>query len=42
MYGGIYNYIRHPQSLGEFVIFMALPLLINSWFHIIISILKKT
>ena len=35
MYGGIYNHIRHPQTLGEFAIFMVLPFLINSWFHII-------
>jgi protein-S-isoprenylcysteine O-methyltransferase Ste14 len=36
MYGGIYNYIRHPQSLGEFPLFITLALMVNSWFLIIL------
>ncbi|MFW9972168.1 MAG: methyltransferase family protein [Candidatus Odinarchaeota archaeon] len=37
MYGGIYRYIRHPQSLGEFPLFIALSFLFNSWFLVLIS-----
>ncbi|MFX0004803.1 MAG: methyltransferase family protein [Candidatus Hermodarchaeota archaeon] len=36
MYGGIYNYIRHPQSLGEFPLFIVVALMVNSWFLIIL------
>jgi protein-S-isoprenylcysteine O-methyltransferase Ste14 len=36
MYGGIYRYIRHPQSLGEFPIFIALGFFVNSWTIVII------
>jgi protein-S-isoprenylcysteine O-methyltransferase Ste14 len=36
IYGGIYNYIRHPQSLGEFPIFVALGFFVNSWFLVLI------
>jgi protein-S-isoprenylcysteine O-methyltransferase Ste14 len=36
MYGGIYNYIRHPQSLGEFPLFIAIAFMVNSWFLIIL------
>ena len=36
MYGGIYNYIRHPQSLGEFPIFVAMGFFANSWFLVLI------
>ena len=36
MYGGIYRYIRHPQSLGEFPIFIALAFFVNSWFLVFI------
>jgi len=32
IYGGIYNYIRHPQSLGEFPLFIAIAFMVNSWF----------
>jgi len=32
MYEGIYNYIRHPQSLGEFPLFIAIAFMVNSWF----------
>ncbi|MFX0175203.1 MAG: methyltransferase family protein [Candidatus Hodarchaeota archaeon] len=32
MYGGIYKYIRHPQSLGEFPLFITIAIMINSWF----------
>lgn len=37
MYGGIYKYIRHPQSLGEFPLFPALSFAFNSWFLVLIS-----
>ncbi|MFX1452263.1 MAG: methyltransferase family protein [Promethearchaeota archaeon] len=37
LYGGIYNYIRHPQSLGEFPLFIAIGFFVNSWFLIILS-----
>jgi len=37
MYGGIYNYIRHPQSIGEFPLFIAISFMLNSWFLVIIS-----
>ena len=36
LYGGIYKYIRHPQSLGEFPIFIAFAFFINSWFLVFI------
>ncbi len=36
MYGGIYMYIRHPQSIGELPMFPALALCLNSWFLFII------
>ena len=39
MYGGIYKYIRHPQSLGEFPTFVALSFVLNSWFLVLISLL---
>ncbi|TXT67409.1 MAG: conserved membrane protein of unknown function [Promethearchaeota archaeon] len=32
MYGGIYKYIRHPQTIGEFPIYVALAFMVNSWF----------
>ncbi|MHA1698101.1 MAG: methyltransferase family protein [Promethearchaeota archaeon] len=31
LYGGIYNYIRHPQTLGEFPMFPIFGLMANSW-----------
>jgi protein-S-isoprenylcysteine O-methyltransferase Ste14 len=37
MYGGIYNYIRHPQTLGEFPTFVAISFFFNSWFLVILS-----
>ncbi len=37
MYGGIYRYIRHPQSLGEFPLFIAISFALNSWFLVLIS-----
>lgn len=37
MYGGIYNYIRHPQTLGEFPMFVGISFLFNSWFLVTIS-----
>ncbi len=36
MYAGIYKYIRHPQSGGEFPLFVALAFAINSWFLVIV------
>ncbi|NHJ87349.1 MAG: isoprenylcysteine carboxylmethyltransferase family protein [Asgard group archaeon] len=36
MYGGIYNYIRHPQTLGEMPLFIALAFMLNSWFLVLI------
>lgn len=36
MYRGIYKYIRHPQSGGEFPLFIALAFAINSWFLVIV------
>lgn len=36
MYGGIYKYIRHPQTTGEMPMFPALGLVINSWFLFIL------
>jgi protein-S-isoprenylcysteine O-methyltransferase Ste14 len=37
MYGGIYKFIRHPQTLGEFPTFMALSFALNSWFLVVIT-----
>ncbi|MHA1803150.1 MAG: methyltransferase family protein [Promethearchaeota archaeon] len=37
MYGGIYKYIRHPQTIGEFPTFVALGFLLNSWLLVLIS-----
>ncbi|MFO7795259.1 MAG: methyltransferase family protein [Promethearchaeati archaeon] len=37
MYGGIYNYIRHPQTLGEFPMFVAVSFMLNSWFLVLFS-----
>ncbi|MHA1898092.1 MAG: methyltransferase family protein [Promethearchaeota archaeon] len=31
LYGGIYKYIRHPQTLGEFPMFPLMGLMVNSW-----------
>jgi protein-S-isoprenylcysteine O-methyltransferase Ste14 len=39
LYEGIYKYIRHPQSLGEFPIFIAVAFMVNSWFLVIIMFL---
>jgi protein-S-isoprenylcysteine O-methyltransferase Ste14 len=39
MYGGIYKYIRHPQSLGEFPVFIAIAFIANSWFLVLIMVL---
>ena len=36
MYGGIYNYIRHPQTLGEMSLFIALGFAVNSWFMVLV------
>ncbi len=32
MYGGIYNYIRHPQTIGEFPLYIVFGFFVNSWF----------
>ena len=37
MYGGIYNHIRHPQTLGEFPMYPAMAFIFNSWFLVIIT-----
>lgn len=39
MYGGIYRYIRHPQTLGEWPIFLAMGVITNSWLMVIESVL---
>ncbi len=39
MYGGIYNYIRHPQTVGEFPTFVALSFALNSWFLVLFTAL---
>jgi len=36
MYGGIYNHIRHPQTLGEMPMFPAIAFMVNSWFLVIV------
>ncbi|MHA1998733.1 MAG: methyltransferase family protein [Promethearchaeota archaeon] len=36
MYGGIYNHIRHPQTLGEWPTFIGMGFFINSWFIVIL------
>ncbi len=36
MYGGIYKYIRHPQTTGEMPMFPAFGLVVNSWFIFLI------
>ena len=36
MYGGIYKYIRHPQTTGEIPMFPAFGLAVNSWFMVLI------
>ncbi len=38
MYGGIYNHIRHPQTLGEVPMFIAFSFMLNSWFLVILSV----
>ena len=39
MYEGIYRYIRHPQTLGEFPLFVVICFGVNSWFLVIMSTL---
>jgi len=36
MYGGIYKYIRHPQTLGEMPMFFAIAFATNSWFLVLL------
>jgi protein-S-isoprenylcysteine O-methyltransferase Ste14 len=38
LYGGIYNYIRHPQAVGEMPWFVIIPLFLNSLFLVIWAI----
>lgn len=38
MYGGIYNYIRHPQMVGELPWFVILALFLNSLFLVVYAI----
>jgi protein-S-isoprenylcysteine O-methyltransferase Ste14 len=37
MFGGIYNHIRHPQTLGEISWFIAVPFFVNSFLLLIVS-----
>jgi protein-S-isoprenylcysteine O-methyltransferase Ste14 len=37
MFGGIYNHIRHPQTLGEISWFITIPLFVNSLFLLALS-----
>jgi len=39
LFGGIYKYIRHPQSLGEFPLYVAISFALNSWFLVIITLI---
>ncbi|MBN1216024.1 MAG: isoprenylcysteine carboxylmethyltransferase family protein [Candidatus Lokiarchaeota archaeon] len=39
MYGGMYNHIRHPQSISEFSFHTILGFFVNSWFMILFSLL---
>ncbi|MEJ2249463.1 MAG: isoprenylcysteine carboxylmethyltransferase family protein [Candidatus Lokiarchaeota archaeon] len=36
LHGGIYNYVRHPQSAGEIPVYIAVGFLLNSWFIVIV------
>lgn len=38
LFGGIYNYIRHPQMVGELPLFIILALFLNSLFLVLYSI----
>ncbi|NHK30065.1 MAG: isoprenylcysteine carboxylmethyltransferase family protein [Asgard group archaeon] len=38
LYGGIYNKIRHPQTLGEMPLFPAIAFIVNSWFLVILML----
>jgi len=37
LFGGIYKYIRHPQTLGEFPMYIAIAFALNSWFLVILT-----
>ena len=39
LYQGIYDYMRHPQTLGEMLSFFGIALILNSWTLFIYSIL---
>jgi protein-S-isoprenylcysteine O-methyltransferase Ste14 len=39
MYGGIYNYIRHPQAVGEMPWFVIIAFFLNSLFLVLWSII---
>ena len=42
LFGGIYNYIRHPGVLGEMPFYVAMGFFVNSWFLVIWSIVFVT
>ena len=39
IYSGIYNHVRHPQSLGEFPLFLAIAFMANSWFLVLLMVI---
>jgi len=39
MYGGIYQYIRHPHTLGEIPLYIALAFAVNSLFLVLWTVL---
>ena len=39
LYKGIYDYMRHPQTLGEMLCFFGISLILNSWALFVYSIL---
>ena len=36
LHEGIYKYVRHPQAIGEFPLFIAIAFGANSWFLVIL------
>lgn len=38
---GIYHFSRNPMILGYFLIYIGVPLVIGSWFHLLITILYQ-
>ena len=39
MYSGIYKYIRHPQTLGEFPMWVIMGIMTNSWTAFLIGLI---